>query len=394
MNMLLFAGLLVCVYFGTMVSFHFWIKKQPLKTLDERLDIGAGVFCLAAIMLGLAGVSIVFGMPTPSVYAKVLLPLFLIVLCEARFPSVRARCVWIPSVCVLGTLALTGVAPDMVSTPFDWGIIFGVWSVVMSIIIFFDRVPLLNFLTFGAWSLALAVVGFLNDFIPSQITVPSLLVFAALWGCVNILSRNMKSNLGPYCVAILGFVMGGIMAICVGMRSYGSIMAMMGYYLFECFFFGLAWLGLHPLNMNRGEFAFTKILFCSDPVRIIKIVFYRLVILALIGVMMWQTDRLAVLFLIVLVVLLDTYNRFKSCGANAPSIKSMWQETKTGLKELWRHRFNLFKQSSDESQVSHEVVKEQENNCKVISKKKIVRKATKKIERKTVQKRTKGKKKK
>ena len=337
MQIIWFAGLVVCIYFCTLFGFLSWIKKQTQKTLTYRLRVGVGAFLMGAFMLGLAGSNIICGAPNLRVYTWMIGVLFGLLYLAARFCHIKAKIVWVPLMCLVGTYVLHKAIPVIPMTPMNVMAMFASWTTIMSLVMFFDRLPLLNFLTLGAWTLAFAVMSCLNmNAVPPQIAAISLLLMAPLWGVISVLSRRGDGSLGTYGSTFLGFIMGGIVAICTGAGSYGSALALSAYYLFELGFFIVALIGLHPMGMEKGSFAFGTILMRGDPVPVVKVVFFRLIILSLLASMMWRTNRLGILTVIIMLIMLDLYNRFKVAGAPAPTIKEMWCDTKEGLKKLWK----------------------------------------------------------
>ena len=338
MQFIWFSVVLVCLYFGAMYGFYGWVQKQSRQNFPASLATGCGTFLLGSFMLGLAGSSVIFGNPILSQYAWIIGASFVAICCAARF--VKTKILWVPCVGALGVYVLYQVMPTLPVNMFNVVVLTAIWSLVMGLVMLFDRLPLLNFLTIGTWAMAFATMYVLSSFESPAIAVLSLLMLAPLWGMLNILVREGEGHFGPYATAILGFVMGGIIALCFVSGSYGSALAMLSYYLFECFFFLLAWFGLHPFGMQKGEFALEKILTNHNPTPIIRVIFYRLLILSLIGALMWKSNKISALILIILVILLDTYNRLKGAGAPPPTIRSMWQDTKAAFKQTWAARRN------------------------------------------------------
>lgn len=336
MQFVWFSIVVACLYFGAMYGFYAWTKKQPPKKLPVRLSAGCGAFLLGAFMLGLVGSNIVFSSPSLVQYTWILGACFAVMYCAVQFEQPKAKAIWIPLICATGVYVLHKAMPEIAFGSFQAIILTLVWSAVMALVMIFDRIPLLNFLTIGTWTMAFTTMYALSFFGSPQISVLGLIVLAPLWGLLNILAHYGQGQFGPYASALLGFVMGGIIAICILLESYGSALAMLSYYLFEVFFFVLAFFGLHPFNMKKGDFLLQKLLNDMPPAPIIRVIFYRLLILSLIAALLWQNNRLGILSVIILVVLIDTYNRFKASGAQSPTIKTMWQDTKEAIKQIWQ----------------------------------------------------------
>jgi len=351
MQMFLFSLVLVCLYFGAMYGFYAWIQRQPPQKFPVCLATGCGTFLLGSFMLGLTASSMIFGSPMLSQYAWIVGASFVALCCAVRF--VKTKILWVPLVSALGVYVLHQVMPEVPGNTLNAALLTIVWSLVMGVVMAFDRLPLLNFLTIGTWAMAYATMYALSLFGSPMIAVLSLLMLAPLWGMLNVLVRNGEGRFGPYATAVLGFVMGGIIALCFVAGSYGSALAMLSYYLFEGFFFLLAWFGLHPFGMQKGEFALEKILSNNNPTPIVRVIFYRLLILSLIAALMWQSNKVSVLVVIVLVILLDTYNRLKGAGAPPPTIRSMWRDTKVAMKQAWKSLGN--KNKIEEKKVNKKV---------------------------------------
>ncbi len=333
--MFLFSLVLVCLYFGNMYGFYVWTTKQNPKKSSNYLDIGSAIFMLGSFIFGLAASNMIFGRPPLAQYTWIICLAFLIIYCTERFRSILAKIIWIPLVCAIGTYVLHKAFP----IPFDWIQAVSltlVWSIIMAVVIFFDKLPLLNFLTIATWTMAFTAMYVLNSFGSPQISVLGLITLAILWGILNILARYGKGQFGPYTSTLLGFIMGGMIAICLISESYGSALAMLGYYIFEGFFFTLALLGFHPFRMEKGNFVLTKVMENNTPAAIIRIVFYHLLILSLLAVFVWQVNKIGILLILILVVFMDIYNRFKSGGTPAPTIRTLWQDTKSTLKQAWQ----------------------------------------------------------
>ncbi|MBQ3695595.1 MAG: hypothetical protein II938_01320 [Alphaproteobacteria bacterium] len=342
MQIIWFAVFLACLYFGTLIGFSFWIKKQDENVLVNRLPAGVGAFLFGALILGLAYCCAFFLKPSLAAYTWIVVVSFAILYCSARFESLKSKAIWMPLVCVAGTYALQKLVPGSIDLVYG-GCVALVWMVVMGTVMFFDRLPLVNFLTLGTWAIAFTTLYVLSGFGSSEIATLGLLALAPLWALLNVLTHRMVGSFGPYASALLGFIMGGIVAMCLLTHSYGSVFMMTSYYLFEIFFFVLGLLGFHPLGMNRGQFALSVVLSKNNPVPVMRIVFFKLLIIALIAALVWQNNKNIFIYLIGIAVInwVDTYNRFKAGGAPAPGIRQMWQETKIQLKNLWQERGRL-----------------------------------------------------
>ena len=350
MQFIWFSIVLVCLYFGTMYGFYIWLQKQNPKKLPVLLSAGCGAFLLGSFMLGLVCSNLIFSSPTLVQYTWIVGTCFAVMYCAARFNRIKSKAIWVPLVCAAGVYVLHKAMPNTSFDLLQALILTLSWSIVMSLVMLFDRLPLLNFLTIATWTMAFTTMYVLSLFGSPQIAVLGLLLLTPLWGLLNILVHYGKGQFGPYVSALLGFVMGGMIAICLLSESYGSALTMLSYYLFECFFFVLAFIGLHPLNTTKGDFLLGSLLTNNRPAAIIRVVFYRLLILSLIAALMWQTNKMGILFVIILVVLVDTYNRFKASGAPAPTIKTMWKDTKVMIKQAWQQCHQLISQPQKEIQ--------------------------------------------
>ena len=338
--MISFAIYLMCAYFATLIGFNLWIKKQSEKVLEYRLPAGVASFLFIPFTLGLAFCSIVFSSPSLAAYTWFLGISIAILYCTARFDNIKEKLIWMPLVCAAGTYALQKAVESQITL--DYGIVIAlVWTCIMGIVMFFDRLPLLNFLTVGTWALSFAAIGIISGTGAPAIAVLGLLLLAPLWAILSTLAKRLEGSLGPYASAFLGFIMGGMISVCLMAHSYGSALILMGYYLFELFFFVMGLLGFHPFGMQPGDFALGAVLAKNKPTPIIKVVFFRLLIMALIAALMWKINKIGVLSIIILIILADTYNRFNAAGAPPPTIRQMWSDTKNGLKMAWKSLLNM-----------------------------------------------------
>ena len=378
MQLFLFAGLLLCVYLGVLFGLNKWIIKQPPKQLQYRLSAGVGAFLMGGLMLGLAGSNIILRSPSLSLYTWIIGVFFGLLYTAARFGMGKAKVVWMPLACAAGVYILHKALPQIEMDLFNACVMFLSWWGSMSIVMFFDRLPLLNFLTLGTWTLALITMTLISSFIPPQMAVMSVLLLVPVWAIINNLSRRMEGMLGLYGITLTGFIMGGIIAACVGMNSYGSAIALMSYYLFEGIWFVLAWLGWHPLGMEKGMFAFGTVLAKENTGAVVKLIFYRLLTLSLLGVLMWQSRRVDILLVLIFIIFLDTYMRFKT-SKPAPTIRDMWASTKNDLKKLW-NQYRHGKESQSKANVSERPVRARKPvvKKKVVAKKKTIKRKKKK----------------
>lgn len=371
MQFVWFSVLLVCSYVGTLFGFSFWLKRRSKEEISFCLEPAGAAFLMGAVMLGLTFCSVIFSRPNLSLYTWIVSALFAVLYLSTQWPQLKAKMVWIPLLCFSGSYVLHKTFPEI---PMGAGMFMGVtavWILTMMTVVFFDRLPLLSFLTMGSWTLAFTVMGIANSEFPPEFVVLALLTFAPLWAIVNIFSREKQGLLGEYASPLLGFIMGSFIAMCIMFSSTGSAITLMGYYILEAVLFALAWLGLKPLGIQKGNFAFMTVLQKGHPEAIIKVVFYHLVILSLLATLMWQTTSISVLLLALVVVLVDVYNRFRVSGAPAASIKEIVMDMKNSFKELT---------SKKKTKVAVSKLKHNENpkeSHKQVSKKKNISKISK-----------------
>ena len=332
MDIFLFSGVLVCLYFGAQIGFKIWHKKHMKKDLQYQFAPAMAAFVFIPVILGLACSSVIFGSPTLSLYTLISCAFIAVLYLAAQWPEQKK--IWVPLVCASGTYLLHKFFPNI---QFDWllyCVVAVVWMFVMSLIMFFDKIPLLSFLTFSSWTFAFVAIILTGTSFPAALTVMSVLVFTPLWAVFKNSVQEMHGSLGLYASAFLGFVMGAIVAICVASGAYISATALMGYYLFEGLIFGIAYLGIHPFGMQRGDFALTTMFNKGNPTAIVKLVFYHLIILSLIAVLSWQAHRMLFAGVALVVIWMNLLNRFRTYGEPETTIRQVWKSTKLSLQSL------------------------------------------------------------
>ena len=348
MQLILFSILLVVLYLGILLGLNIWLKRNQNSVHESRLQPVVAAFLMSGFMLGLMGDNFVFSKPNLSLYTCIVGALFALLYALARWPN--KKIIWLPIVCSAGTYIIHKAFPALEIGIGGYVVMAAVWSAVMWCVMFLDKLPLLSFLTAASWSLALSIMGLLNNFFPAEFVVVMLTVFASLWAVTTVLMKLGYPILGVYGSSFLGFIMGGLIAACVAFKAYGTGVAFTGYYLFELFMFALAWLGFHPLNMTRGDFAFSAVLRESKSQVVVKTLFYHQIILAMLALFIWQRIAWVVL---VPVVLLDTYFRFKNLVTPMPTVKEMWRNTKSDVKKLFEEEKECLKMIMSKERVSN-----------------------------------------
>ena len=356
MQLVWFCVGLICFYFGTDFAFRFWTKKQTDKSFLMNFPATVAGFLSTVFLLGVALCHIIFRTPKISNYTMLSCLVIFVLFLSAKWPEKKK--IWIPIVCASGTYVLHRLLPTMPLSWMSFILMTLAWISVMTLVILFDVLPFLSAFTVAAWAIAFSTVVLTMESVPLLLTVACWLLVVGLWAMLKSLSAKMVGCLGPYASAFLGFVMGGIIAVCIGARAYSSAFALMSYYLFEGALFLLAYLGLHPLTMNKGDFAYLVALQKGNPSRLIKSLFYHLVVLSLIAVLVWSTKYSWAVIFVTTIVLADLYNKFHLFGKEEPTLKSMWKDTKESCKALWQQRQTLINGTSEKVQktVSKKVV--------------------------------------
>ena len=360
---LFFVGTLLCLYFGTYFGLFFWIKKH-FDNLSQRLPAAIASFLAAMFMIGVAVCHVLFKAPTLTIYTMLGIVLVALLFLSAKWSEKKK--IWVPLICIAGTYVLHKMMPDIAGGYLVYGAMGVVWMAVMTMVMFFDCLPLLSFFTMATWAFSFATVIFIDGAMPKMLAVGCWLAVAPLWAVIRVSAEEMKGRLGSFGSAFLGFIMGGVIAACVGLKAYNSAFALTSYYLFELLLFALAYLGLHPLGLNRGEFAYILVLQKGNPTRIIKVLFYHLMALALIAVLAWKTYYVWSVGLAVLIVLLDLYNRYKLFGQPDPSVRQLWRDTKDAVKNLWT---NEIKPNATKEEEKHTEEKKKSSRAAVGTKK-------------------------
>ena len=327
---------MVCLYLGATFCFRIWANRQSEESFQTNWSTGVAGFLAVVFLIGLALCHIIFGMPTLATYAMTSFLGGGVLFCSAKWPCQKK--IWMPIVCAAGTYVACQSLPELSQTWFSYALMILTWVSVMAMVMFFDCLPFLSAFTIAAWTVAFSTVILTMENVPLALVAICWLLLVPLWALLKVLSVRMIGGLGPYGAAFVGFMMGGIVATAVGYHAYGSALALMSYYLFEGVLFVLAWLGLHPLGMSRGEFAYLIALQKGDVTRIMKTIFYHLVVLALLAVLVWPIQYRWAVVLIIAIVLVDIYSKFSLFKQPEPTIRSVWKETKESLKELWQRR--------------------------------------------------------
>lgn len=350
-SILWFIGILVCLYFGTFWGLFFWAKKQG-EDFSRRLPAAVAGFLVAMFMTGLAACHFLFAAPKLTAYTMIGVVLVALLFLAAKWPEKKK--IWLPLMCIGGTYIVHRMIPDMPLDYMTYGLMSVVWMAVMAVVMFLDRLPLLSFFTMATWAFAFATVVFLEGVMPPMLAIGCWLVLVPLWATIRVSAEEMKGSLGVFGSSFLGFMMGGVIAVCVGLHAYNSALSLTSYYLFEMLMFGLAWFGFHPMGMQKGEFAYMIALQKGNSARIIKVLFYHLMVLSLIAVLTWNSKYNWTILLVIAIVLLDLYNRYKLFGQQGPSVRQLWRDTKAGLKELWHHKDFLKKTDKPEGKITND----------------------------------------
>ena len=337
--MVALAVLAVCLYLGEMGIFGRWLGQQSEKNLPESLPPAIGAFAIGGFIIFTAFYTTLFPVFALASYAKTIALLFSVMYALEKWQG-KWRLGWLPLVCFAGTYVLKDVFPELnlqLEKQLELGLI---WSLVMATVMFFDRLPLVSFLIFSSWTFAFTLMSCLTTSFPASLTLLSCAFFVPLWPIVVRLIKYKIGCLGPYGSGLLGYIMGAIIALCMANGAYGSAITLMSYYFFEGSCILLTVLGGHPLGMAKGEFAFGAVLMHSKANGLVKILFYHLIILALISVVFWSAPHFLSPSLAALVILLHLYIRFRGNGAPTPTIKEMYHETVALVKDVLTEKEN------------------------------------------------------
>jgi len=335
MQILIVALVAVLVYFGTMAFYWFWLRRTSVKDLEQNLDSTIGGVIVGALMLGLGAILMVFPQVTLRQYALLSTALLSLLYLQNKWPRLRYKCFWMMFLALFGSALMPEIFPSLPLSLNSQVLMALTWFSVMSLVIWFDQEPLVSFLTASSWALAFSLICLVPNAFPPQLTVWMVLSVAAFWGTLNMLARYLGVvSLGPYGSTILGFIMGGVLAVFVGYGRYTAAVTLSGYYLFELFFIMLTCFGYHPLRMEKGDFALSRSLVETKSSGLIRILGFHLICLALLGVVPLKPEWNGVLLILSLVFLLDLYNRYK--GWEVPGIRDMLRETRNMLKTVFQ----------------------------------------------------------
>lgn len=350
MQLIWFGVMLLCLYGGVILGFHVWFKRHTSNQFPIKLPGVVAGFLASAFLLGLASCHIIFNAPRLSGFTMVVFLVLATLFLSAKWSEQKK--IWLPIMCCAGSYAACKIFPAIPFELITYLLMSFSWLLVAALVIFFDCLPFLSFFTVAAWAIAFALRVFTNGLVPPELAVLLWLLVVPLWATLRVSAQEMQGSLGPYGGAFLGYMMGGIIALCVGFGAYSSALTLISYYLFEYGMFALPFLGMHLLGMHKGDFAYMIALCTGKPERIIKTVFYHLVVLALVAVLVWKAMYIWFVVVIILIVLLDVYNRYKLCGQPEPSIRQLWRETKLSFQELCQ-QFKLSRKAETENSVEN-----------------------------------------
>ena len=340
MQLIWFFTVLLCLYVGGLAGFHLWFKRHTRTQFPIKLPGVIAGFLASSFLLGLASCHIIFGVPKLAGFTMVAFLVLATLFLSAKWSGQKK--IWLPIMCCAGSYAACKIFPSISFEPITYLLMVVSWLIVSAMVIFVDGLPFLSFFTVAAWAIAFALRVFTNGIVPAEFAVLSWLLVVPLWATLRVSAQEMQGGLGLYGSTFLGYMMGGIIALCVGFGAYGSALTLSSYYLFEWTMFMLPFLGMHLLGMNRGDFAYMVTLRTGNPERIVKTVFYHLIVLALVAVLAWKTKYIWSILIIISIVLLDVYNRYKLCGQPEPSIRQLCRETKQSFQGLYQ-QFKLFR---------------------------------------------------
>ena len=336
MQFVVLAVVAILLYLGTMGVFRFWQRRYSEGQVVEGLPRVCGSFVVGAFLIGLVATGTVIPVVTPNLCSFIAIALLFLLYATDRWWKLKYQIIWFPFLALFGTSLCPMFLSDL---PFEMSnqlVMAAVWTSVMTIVVYFDKLPLVTFLTLSSWLIACGVMTLTPSTLPSAFAVTLLLIVAPVWGIVNMLARFFGvALLDRYVSMVIGFIMGGIIAICVGYGCYMSAMTFCSYYLFELFFILLCYCGFHPFGMQKGEFVFSTCLAESQSIRLVRILFGHLIILSLLAVLMWRGQNSKAGYIVLAIVLIDLWNRYRTLGTPVPGYKEMWGETKKMCAMAW-----------------------------------------------------------
>ena len=335
MQIMYFVAIMVLAYLGTWLSFKMWLARQKPQAILGNLLPGATAFFVGGMMMALAASVTVSTTLTPKIYATLILPLFVILYACLRCPRKKLFIMWAPLICFGGTYALQTVLPNVILTWPDRIMGTLLWLCVMGAVVWFDKLPFVSTLTVTAWALLLGLVCVSIGTIPLALVVLLGICASVLWAIERELSKHREGHLGYSAASVLGFVMGGVIAGSYWCGANGAIVPLLGYYLFEIALFTLTFMNLHPLGMTRGEFAYQAVMTQENGVRVLSMLFKRLLVFSLIGGMVWGTTAFYRLGFILIIVWLDLYNRLRLRGGPLPTCRELLKDTGASIKCFW-----------------------------------------------------------
>ncbi len=342
MQIFVVALVTLLAYLGTMSGFWFWLKSRTPKDIEHNLEATIGGVIVSVLILSLGAILTVFPQVSLRQYALLIAVLMSLLYAQNKWPRLEYKFFWTMFLALFGTALAAEILPGLPVSLDNQVAMTLTWFVVMNAVIWFDREPLVSFLTAASWALAFSLICLTPNMFPAQLAILMVLTVAVLWGMLNMMAKYLsRVSLGPYGSTVLGFIMGGVIAVFVGYGSVASAITLCSYYLFELVFIGLTYCGFHPLRMQKGDFVLNRCLIEAKSAGLIRILGIHLICLALLGALLWRTPWIGALLIVTLVMLVDLYNRYHGLGRPVPGFRDMWHETQNMVKAaLQRTKFN------------------------------------------------------
>ena len=204
-----------------------------------------------------------------------------------------------------------------------------IWWGIWRLWVWFDRFPLISFLTSLSWMFALCSVGLFMHTIPFFLLVPVSLIGTGVVAVSFFQLSQKKPFLGALSASLAGFVWGGIWFYFLSAGAVFQVLTAFGYYLFEGIALAIACYYHRPLQTYLTEL----LAFPNLASKAVSVVFSHLLILSFLSAMTIGMNLTVapVLLFALIIILVDLYLRLSSLMNPQPTWRELFKNTKEGL---------------------------------------------------------------
>ncbi len=222
------------------------------------------------------------------------------------------------------------------------------WLAGWRIFCYFDKAPLISYVTITSWSFALFLIGMT---IPILGNIPG--IFAAIVGVILFALLRSRLNLGvlnfgPFASELIGFIWGGIWTLIIFNTNPVLLILPYGYYLME-----LCRILIANIKNQNTEMLFTEALKSETrKKRAISVLFSHVFLLSILAFVLsllgfnFQKNNLIILCLFIIMTF-DLYNNLVNLERPIGSWKDIISSIKEGTKQLPKEMKKVFNTPKD-----------------------------------------------